>query len=296
MATWTSPAGVAYMGLFLISGFSCFFAITRARTLDDAEMRYGLIGLLTTTGIWAVLKTAFFVVPDPFREAVYITGLVFGFATVWAWLYFASAYTGRRLHQYTTLRRLAAGTSLAVVMVKITNPLHGLYFTTTEATEPFRYLAISHGVIHWASTGLAYVLAAVGLFMIFELYAESEYDTGPIAVLTGLLALPVTLDIVAIATPDLINFIYAPIGVAAFAIGTLYLFDEQFLAVRTTAQGNDAAVIVDTDDRIRDFSTDAVAIFPELADATGDRRPARRRAPGGRSHTGPRREDRRTRH
>ena len=271
MATWTSPAGVAYMGLFLISGFSCFFAITRARTLDDAEMRYGLIGLLTTTGIWAVLKTAFFVVPDPFREAVYITGLVFGFATVWAWLYFASAYTGRRLHQYTTLRRLAAGTFLAVVMVKITNPLHGLYFTTTEATEPFRYLAISHGVIHWASTGLAYVLAAVGLFMIFELYAESEYDTGPIAVLTGLLALPVTLDIVAIATPDLINFIYAPIGVAAFAIGTLYLFDEQFLAVRTTAQGNDAAVIVDTDDRIRDFSTDAVAIFPELADATGER-------------------------
>ena len=269
MATWTSPVGVAYVSLFLISAFSCFFAIARARTIDDAELRRGLLVLLATTGIWAVLKTGFFIVPDPLREAFYTVGLVFGFATVWAWLYFASAYTGRQLHQYSTLRRLAAGTFLVVVGIKLTNPFHGLYFTTAEATEPFPHLAIDHGVIHWASTGLAYVLAAVGLFMIFELYAESEYDTRPIAVLTGLLALPVTLDIVSIATPGLINFIYAPIGVAAFAIGTLYLFDEQFLAVRTTAQGNDAAVIVDTDDRIRDFSAAAMAVFPELEGAIG---------------------------
>ena len=114
MAAWTSPAGVAYMGLFLISGLSCLFAITRARTIDDAELRYGLLALLATTGVWAVLKTAFFVVPDPLREAFYTVGLVFGFATVWAWLYFASAYTGRQLHQQTGLRRLAAGTFLTV--------------------------------------------------------------------------------------------------------------------------------------------------------------------------------------
>ncbi|WP_253738637.1 ATP-binding protein [Halohasta salina] len=269
-AAWTTPAGVAYMSLFFVSGIACFAAIPRARTFTDVEMRRGLVGLLATTGLWAVLKTGFFVVPDPFREATYTIGLVSGFATVWAWLYFASAYTGRRLHRNPTLRRLGAGVFLTVVTLKLTNPLHGLYFTTTEVTTPFRYLAIDHGLIHWASTGLSYVLAAVGLFMIFELYVDSEYDTGALGVLTGLLAVPVTLDLVAISTPRLLNLIYAPVGVAAFAIGALYLFGDRFLAVRTAALSGDAAVIVDDGGRIRDRSAAAVEAFPALEDATGE--------------------------
>ena len=269
-AAWMTPIGVAYMSLFFFSAVACFSAIPRARTFDDAEIRNGLVGLLVTTGLWAVLKTAFFVVPDPFREATYSVGLVFGFATVWVWLYFASAYTGRQLHTNPTLRRLGGGVFLSVVAVKLTNPLHGLYFTTTEATVPFRHLAIDHGIGHWTATGLSYTLAAVGLFMIFELYANSEYDTRPLAVATGLLALPVTLDIVAIAIPELINFIYAPLGVAAFAVGAVLLFGEQLLAVRTATQSGSATVIVDSDGRIREFSADAVSTFGELDGSVGE--------------------------
>ena len=268
-APWTTPSGVVYMVLFFASGIACFVSIPRARSFNDAAMRRGLVGLLATTGLWALLKTAFFVVPDPLREATYILGLIFGFATVWAWLYFASAYTNRSLHTNQTLRRLSAAVFLTIISIKITNPLHGLYFTTTPVTTPFDYLAINHGIVHWVSTSLAYVLAAVGLFMIFELYVESGYDSKPLGFLTGLLALPVTLDIVAIATPELINFIYAPIGVAAFAIGTLFIVGEQFLAVRTTAQGDDIAIILDDRDRVQDYSAAAAAVFPELDGATG---------------------------
>ena len=269
-APWTTPSGVVYMSLFFSSAVACFVSIPRARSFNDAAMRRGLVGLLATTGLWAFLKTAFFIIPDPLREATYILGLIFGFATVWAWLYFASAYTERSLHTNQTLRRLSAGVFLTVVSIKITNPLHELYFTTTQVTVPFDYLAINHGIVHWVSTSLSYVLAAVGLFMIFELYVESGYDSKPLGFLTGLLALPVTLDIVAIATPDLINFIYAPIGVAAFAIGTLFLFADQFLTVRTTAQGDDLAIILDDSDRIQDYSPAAADVFPELVGATGD--------------------------
>ena len=268
-APWTTPSGIVYMGLFFASAVACFVSIPRARSFNDAAMRRGLVGLLATTGLWALLKTAFFVVPDPLREASYIIGLIFGFATVWAWLYFASAYTDRSLHMNQTLRRLSAAVFLTIVSIKITNPFHGLYFTTTPVTVPFDYLAINHGIVHWVSTSLAYVLAAVGLFMIFELYVESGYDSKPLGFLTGLLALPVTLDIVAISTPDLINFIYAPIGVAAFAIGTLFIFGEQFLTVRTTAQGDDLAIILDDNDRIQDYSPAAADVFPELEGATG---------------------------
>jgi len=268
-APWATPAGVVYMSLFFFSGVACFLVIPRARTLDSAELRTGLVGVLATTGTWGVLKTAFFVVPSPFRAATYTAGLIFGFATVWAWLYFASAYTGRRLHTNSTLRRLSVGVFLSVVTLKLTNPIHGLYFTTTESTRPFRHLAIEHGVMHWISTGLSYTLAAIGLFMILELYAESEYDSRPLVISTGLLALPVTLDLVAIVTPRLINFIYAPIGVAAFAIGAVYLFGDRLLSVGAATQIADTAVIVDSDDRIQDFSTAAVRAFPELDGAVG---------------------------
>ena len=173
-APWMAPSGVVYLALFFASGVACFVTIPRARTFDDAELRYGLVGLLATTGIWSVLKTAFFIVPDPLREAAYTVGLVFGFATVWVWLYFASTYTGRQLHTNTVLRRVSVSVFLTVVLIKLTNPIHRLYFTTDELTTPFRHLAINHGVIHWISTGLSYVLAAIGLFMIFELYVDSE--------------------------------------------------------------------------------------------------------------------------
>lgn len=268
-APWTTPAGIGYIAVFLLTGVACVASIPRARTFGDIEVQYGLIGLLGFTGAWALLKTAFFVVPVPLQEVTYTTGLVSGFAAVWAWLYFASAYTGRKLHRNSTLRRLGGAVFLIITAVKLTNPIHGLYFTTALTVTPFRHLAIDHGIIHWVSTSLSYVLAAIGLFMIFELYIESGYDTKPLAALTAMLALPVTIDIVAIATRSLINFIYAPTGVAVFAIGALFIFGDQLLAVRTKAQGDEATIVLDDDDRIQAYSSPAKDTFPELDGATG---------------------------
>lgn len=269
-APWTTPAGIGYMGLFFFTGVACVASIPRARTFGDIEVQYGLVGLLGFTGVWALLKTAFFIVPVPLQEVVYATGLISGFAAVWAWLYFASAYTGRGLHRNPTLRRLGGAVFLTITAVKLTNPVHGLYFTTILTDTPFRHLAIEHGIIHWISTSLSYVLAAIGLFMIFELYIESGYDTKPLAVLTAMLALPVTIDIVAVATGSLINFIYAPIGVAVFAVGALFIFGDQLLAVRTRAQGDEATIVLDDNDRIQAYSSPAKDAFPELDGATGD--------------------------
>ena len=270
IAPWATPVGVAYIGLFFGTGVSCLASIPRARTFTDIEVRYGLVGLLGLTGLWALFKTAFFLVPGSLQSPVYIIGLISGFGTVWAWLYFASAYTGRTLHRNPTLRRLGGAVFVIIAALKITNPVHDLYFTTTEMTTPFRYMAIEHGLIHWVSTSLSYVLAAIGLFMVFELYVESGHDTKPLGVLTALLALPVTIDLVAIATPQLIEFIYAPIGVAAFAVGVLFVFGKQFLAVRTRAQGDAATVVLDDADRIQAYSDAAVEILPELDGATGE--------------------------
>ena len=270
-APWADATGLAYLGLFSLSGLACLLLIPRAKTFDDHDAQTGMVWLLGTTGVWGIFKAVFFVAPAPIREPAYTVGLISGFATVWAWLYFCSAYTGRTLHRNPTLRRLGAVVFLAVMLLKLTNPLHRLYFTTQEVTTPFRYLAIEHGPLHWSAAGLSYVLAAVGLFMIFELYVRSGYDTRPLSVLTAMLGLPIVVDVVATLTPLLIDVIYAPIGVAVFAVGTLFTFGPRFQAVRVAAQAEGPSVYLDGDGRIRDYTPAATTAFPALGGTTGDR-------------------------
>jgi len=263
------PVAIGYWAPFLFAALVCFLAVGRATQIEASDVRRGLVWLLATTGLWALFKVGYFLFPQPFKRPTYLVGLVFGFATVWAWLYFCSAYTGRSYHRNTTLRRLGAGIFLGIVAVKLTNPIHGLYFEATSASTPFEYLAIQHGVFHWAVTGLSYVLATTGLFMLFELYAESGYDTRPLAALTVLLGVPVLLDIFAVVTGAVIDVIYAPLGVAAFTIGALYVYERRFLAIQSTGEADDAAIFLDAEDRVRDYTPAAAAFFPELDGASG---------------------------
>jgi len=263
--------GQIYLAVFALSGLVCFAAIGRARKFQDPDVRRGLVGLLATAGGWALLRAAGFLLPDPFRVPAYIVGLAIGFATVWAWLYFCSAYSGRMYHRNKSLRRVSAAIFLVVVSVKVTNPIHGAYFTARQASTPFAHLAVEHNVLHWTATGLSYALSAVGLFIIFQLFFESEYDTGPLSALSALIGLPVVLDITAQFTPLLINIIYAPIGVAVFAVGVLFVFERRFLAVQRASFGDDLSIYLDERGRIRDSSATVREVLPELDESRGDR-------------------------
>jgi signal transduction histidine kinase len=264
------PVGVGYAGAFALAGLACLAGTFRARQVEQPDVRQGLVWLLGTTAAWALLKSVFLFAPTAVGPAIYTAGLIFGFGTVWAWLYFCSAYTGREYHRNPTLRRLGAGVFTAVMVVKVTNPLHGLYFSTAKMSTPFTHLAIQHQPFHWTVTGLSYTLAAVGLFMLFELYLASGYDTTPLAVLTALLALPVTVDIVSVTTPFLLNLIYAPLGVAAFTLGALFLFERRFLAVQATGTEDDPVIFLDGQDRIQDYTPAAKQVFPAIEGAFGE--------------------------
>ncbi|PSP36846.1 histidine kinase [Halobacteriales archaeon QH_2_66_30] len=264
------PAAIDYVAVFGFAALACLLSVARAREIEAPDVRRGLVWLLWTTGCWALFQIGFLVLPDPLQEPAYTLGLVLGFATVWAWLYFCSAYAGRGFHRNTTLRRLGAGTFLGVVAVKLTNPIHGLYFTTRDASEPFAHMAIEHGLFHWAVTGLSYVLATVGIFVLFELYFESGYGTRPLGALTGLLALPVTFEVVAVRSDLFVDMIYAPLGVAVFVIGVLFVYERRFLAVQSTGEDDDAVVFLDDEGRIRDVTPAAVETFPALGGAVGD--------------------------
>jgi signal transduction histidine kinase len=259
-----------YVAAFGVAVLGCFGVLPRALHIEDRDTRVGLVGLLATSGSWALFQLWFLVAGRPVvKYAAYEVSLIVGLATVGAWLYFCSAYTGRSFHRDRTVRTLAFATYLGIVLVKVTNPLHGLYFTTELVQEPFVHLTISHGAGHWVVAGLSYALVAVGFFMLAELFAAADFDTRPLVGAAALTALPVTLDIFGYATPLLLDINYESLGVAAFAVAVLFIFEDRFLSVQVTGDVDDAVVFLDDDDRIRDFNQHARRAFPELAGARG---------------------------
>ena len=262
----------AFYGVFfLIAAVSCLGSVVRARSVDDRDTRHGLVALLLTSGLWALTYVGIIYSPSILlKEVWYTAGLVVGFGTVFAWLYFCSAYTNRTYHETRSAQLAGLGLYGFVVLLKLTNPVHGAYFTARMVDTPFTHLAIQHGPVHWLATGVAYVLAAIGLFMLYEAFSGSGYDTRSLAGLTTLTAVPVSLDLLALEWSPLIDIIYAPIGVAAFAVGVLYVAQDRFLAVQLTGDIPEPVVFLDEDDQIQEYNDAAAALFPELTGARGE--------------------------
>lgn len=196
------PVLAAYIVVFGVAALACFWSIRRARQIEDPDTRRGMVALLVTSGGWATAHILFLTVPTPAaKSAVYTLGLVIGFSAVGPWLYFCSAYTGRSLHRNHTIRRVAVILFLGVIAVKLTNPLHHLYYTTELVATPFPHLAVQNGLFHWLVMGLSYTLAAVGYFMLLELFMQVSYDTKPLGLLILVTGLPIVLDVIGLVSP-----------------------------------------------------------------------------------------------
>ncbi|ESS05771.1 MAG: His Kinase A (phospho-acceptor) domain protein, partial [uncultured archaeon A07HB70] len=85
-------------------------------------------------------------------------------------------------------------------------------------------------------------------------------------------ALPAVFYVLSLETIGLLTLHYEPVGVAVFAVGTLYVVDEQFVAVpqfwrnQLVDSLDEKIVLIDDEGRVRDYNRRAVEAFPELAD------------------------------
>ncbi|CAP14614.2 histidine kinase N-terminal 7TM domain-containing protein [Halobacterium salinarum] len=259
-----------YAGLFVLGAVLTAASILQATRIEDRETRHGLIALLATASGWSVTHVVTLLAPSQLiANAAYLAGLILGFSTVWAWLYFCSAYTGRVLHRDTWVVRGSILAYLSVVAVKLTNPFHHLYYRATYQPASFPAVVVEHGIFHWAVTGLSYALAAIGMFMLFELFREADYGTRPLAGLVAVMALPAILDVYSFASSTLVDLIHSPLGVAVFAVGVLFIHEDRFLAVQLTGDIAEPVALLDEDDRVRAVNDTARSRFPTLRDATG---------------------------
>jgi len=261
-----------YVLAFGAAGAASFLSVLKARTIVDPDARRGLVSLLLLSGGWAASHVGYLLSPtDATQIAFYVVGLAVGFAATGAWLYFCSAYTGRTLHRNPSIRRIAIALYVGVVALKVTNPIHGLYFTTAHVSTPFTHLAVTHGTLHWLAMGLSYMLAGIGYFMLVERFGAVGQDARPLVVLVGLTGLPVAFDIASQLTPGLLDMTYEPLGVSVFAVGVLYLYFEEFQAVQLAGRDDRPTLLLDEDDRIREYNATARELFPGLSGGIGER-------------------------
>ncbi len=264
------PLLAAYVVAFGGTGLLCFASLPRTRRITDSDTRRGLAALLVLCGGWSVAHVGYLLVPmRSARLAFFVLGLSTGLAAVGAWLYFCSAYTGRVLHRMPTIRRIAIAVFAGIVLVKLTNPIHGIYYGATWETTPFPYLAVEPGLAHWLAMALAYALSFIGYFMLIERFIQVDYDAWPFVVLVTLTGLPAIADVIGVTHPLLLNTTYEPIGVAGFAVGVLFFYLDGFEEIQLAGDDDEPIIYLDDDRNVREFNHLARALFPDLADGTG---------------------------
>lgn len=263
------PLLTAHVALFGAAGLACVASIPRARGIQHPGTRTGLVGFLSSVALWSGGYIGYLIAPTSSGKlAWYVFGFVFAFVSVGAWLYFCAAYTGRPPHHAPFLKPVL-GVFLLFTALKVTNPLHGLYFSTERLAEPFPHLAIRHELLYWIVLGLSYAVIAVGFFMLLERFYLSGADSRPLVGLVALSGLPAVATIIGGQVDWLLGLMYEPPGVALFAVGTLFLYRDQFEAIRLTGESEEPVIFLDRDSYVREYNQAARALFPALDDSVG---------------------------
>ncbi len=272
-------AYVIYLSVFAVAAAGCLAGAWQAhRRVSLPGVRRGLVGLLSTSGLWALCHVGVLLSPGlGLKVAFYEAGLTVGFGTVFAWLWLCSSYSGRALHRRPSVRWAALILFLAVTLAKLTNRWHGLYFSAEMSAGPFPHLAVDHHVIYWLTAGLSYALAAVGFCMLAEPLRRAQVGGKKLAGLFGLTALPLGANAVGQATPYLLDLSHEPVGVAAFTLGALALRGSPSSGSRKESCLEEASragrekrpsLVLSADGRIRNYNRAAAELFSALRGGT----------------------------
>ncbi|WP_118831859.1 PAS domain S-box protein [Salinibacter ruber] len=263
-------AYLVYLLVFAAAAAGCLAGAWWARRqVSLPGVRRGLVGLLSASGLWALCHVGVLLSPGlGLKVALYETGLVVGFGTVFAWLWLCSAYSGRALHRRPSVRWAALILFLAVTATKLTNPWHDLYFSAKLSAVPFRHLEVNHHVIYWLTSGLSYALAAVGFFMLSEPLRRAQVGGGKLAGLFGLTALPLGANAIGYATPYLVDLSHEPVGVAAFALGAFALKRGQLEEASRAGREERPSLVLSAGGRVQNYNQAAAELLSALREGT----------------------------
>ena len=261
-----ATGNLLYSALFGAAALACLVGAWYARNLPARDARHGLMALLIASGVWAGAQFVF-LLADTVAVAytAYTAGLVIGFLTVWTWLYFCSAYSGRTWHR----QPVVVGSSVLVVVVvsllKLTNAQHGLYFSIDTTSNPLAAFAVERQILYWNTTLLSYLLALAGFAMLIQRWRQVRARTTALVGLFAVMLIPILGNVAGFFQITVANLYHEPLGVAAFAIGALVFAREAFITVQEVGRCNEPALVMGQDDTVRAYNKAAEALFPALA-------------------------------
>ncbi|MCS4051400.1 ATP-binding protein [Salinibacter ruber] len=274
-----------YLLAFVVATAACLGAAWRARSVVPyPETRQALTWLFSGSAAWALAYVGFLLVgPALWKHLFYQASLIVGFSVVFAWLWFCSAYSGRGLHRSRKVQQFAAAVFVIVTALKVTNPLHGLYYGLEPAgggpTGGAFGLVVTHETLYWVVMSVAYALSAAGYLMLLEVFLKAGARTGPLALLTGLTALPAALNVVGHVDPTFLDITHEPLGVAVFAVGLMLAYETRFSVVQLTGSVEEPNLTIGSDGRIRGLGGGIEETVPPLSEEDLGR-PLREALPG----------------
>ena len=256
--------------VFISVAIGCLIGAVHESRLRRRDTKLGLRAVLLTNGLWLGFQALGLVTTgEAVSSAVYIGGLICGLTGVGAWIYFVSAYTGRTYHRNRRYRGLAVAVYIGLLIVKLTNPLYGLYVTTELQQNPYPHLVVEPQLMYWFSFSLTYTLVAISFYWLTTTLRKSSFPTGSLGVLAVLALSPILPRLAVSALPSevlppiMLGLSFEPLGVTAFLAGVLVFVGKPFRQLEQSARSNffeqadDATFVYDTDGRLVELNTQA---------------------------------------
>ena len=242
------------------------FGATRAGSIPVADVRRGLVAFFLCTGVWAVLDALFLVASrPPVQSFLSIAALTWGFATVWAWVYFASASSGGKAHRTSTAWVIGGLFFLMVVALKATNPIHGLYFDLVARAQPFPHTGLAPGLLYFMVEAVAYLLAGFGVVLLFPVFRRRA-STLSLALLVCVMLAPLAANAAGYLVPDVPRLNYNSIGVAVFAFCVYMIVPRRLVNIHQMGSQEDPAFTLDASGHLTRFNQAFAHRFPQVGE------------------------------
>lgn len=220
--------GTILLSIFVITGLVCILLITQMNKIQNREVRVGLKYTLLFSGIWSFTEATKFIFVNPeiaqFTQSI---SLSVGLITVVTWMYFASAFSGKKYHKNNQIAMLTIITVLGIIILKLTNPIHGLYFTIESA----EYVSVSYGWIHNVITFFAYSISLYGVYLVYQGLKKIGGNWLDTLIIMVTLLIPSVTSLVIrtdFLLPSLSGVSLDPIAVSLFVIVTIFAITSSY--------------------------------------------------------------------
>lgn len=271
-----SPAALVYGLIFIITSILCILSMYKAMDMYERELKIPLAVLLFSAGVWALSEFFQIIVDDTLiMEIIYGIGLSFGIITVPAWFYFCSVLSNSEYHKFRWLRISTIIALALMIIIKLTNPIHGLYFTLGTETEPFTHIVVEAGPLHFSVTLFSYIVALFGYYLLLDRFWETDYITDIVIILV-LMTIPAIFSFVHITSSIdgfLLEMSYESVGVGLFSVIIMLVLKNSMKEMRASTfrrvldKTSDPIVLVSKDYDVMDYNEVA---FNEIPDITVD--------------------------